>query len=264
MPCKMEKCTVLVSVHDVSPRSEYEVERLRELLSREVDEARIALLVVPNYWKKSPIVQGTAFAGRLRRWAEEGNEIFLHGWSHRDDRKHRRAVDRFRAKHLTAGEGEFLGLDRFSAYARLRRGRSLLEDVTGLPVSGFVAPAWLYGSNALDALAELEFPIAEDHFAVWHPPNGRILARGPVISWASRSPMRIRASLAFARIAKWVFGPVRHVRIAVHPGDLRVARLQASIAQTLAHFAQEREVGRYADLLHSAPERAAISQIRVP
>lgn len=256
--------SVIVSIHDVSPRFEEEILRLRDLVSLEIDEARLALLVVPDYWQKSPIVAGSAFAGRLRRWADQGNEIFLHGWSHRDRSTHSRAIDRFRARHWTAGEGEFLGLDRTEACELLRQGRDLLQDVTGHPVSGFVAPAWLYGRGALAALAELEFPLAEDHFKVWHPPSGRVLARGPVISWASRSPGRILSSIGFAAAARWLLADLPEVRIALHPSDVGVPRLRESISTTLAHFAQGRVVGRYADLLADQDCPVIRSGIAIP
>src|SRR5437764_15260785 len=105
---------LLASIHDVSPRFENEVDELTELLRPHLGE-RIALLVVPNHWGDAPIIPGSAFAARLRRWAEAGFEIFLHGWFHRDEAQHSGAADRVRASFMTAGEGEFLGLNRSAA-----------------------------------------------------------------------------------------------------------------------------------------------------
>ena len=254
----------VVAIHDVSPRFEDEVAQLRELLSQHVDQGKLALLVVPDYWQEAPIVPGSAFAGKLRRWADQGNEIFLHGWSHRDRVDHKRAIDRFRARHMTAGEAEFLGLDHDAATGLIRRGRALLEDVTGRPVSGFVAPAWLYGRDTLTALAELDFPIAEDHFDVWHPPTGKILSRGPVITWASRSQGRILSSIAFAAAARWMLCDIPLVRVAVHPGDIRVPELRASISKTLAYLERRREAGCYANLLSGIRSPADFRRAALP
>src|SRR3954471_22403853 len=176
---------VLASIHDVSPRFEGEILRLMDLLGPHVGE-RVAMLVVPNHWGDSPILTGSPFAARLRAWADRGVEMFLHGYFHRDDAGYARTLDRLRATILTAGEGEFLGLCSSDAGARIRDGRALIEDVTGRPIAGFVAPAWLYGAGALEALVDCSIPIAEDHWRVWSPPGtGKTLARGPVITWAS-------------------------------------------------------------------------------
>src|SRR4051812_2432484 len=175
---------LLAAIHDVGPLFESEVDRLRAFPPAPRPEARVAMLVVPNHWGRAPIVPGSPFARRLRTWAEAGAEMFVHGWFHKDDSAHIGAMARFKARHLTAREGEFLGLGAGAARDRMEAGRALIEDVTGSPVAGFVAPAWLYGSGALRAAAEAGFALCEDHFRVWQPGSGRILGRGPVISWA--------------------------------------------------------------------------------
>src|SRR5256885_2158366 len=75
---------LLASIHDVSPRFEGEVDRLIDLLAPHVG-TRLAMLVVPNHWGDAPIVPGSVFASRLRSWAEQGIEMFLHGFTHRDE-----------------------------------------------------------------------------------------------------------------------------------------------------------------------------------
>jgi predicted deacetylase len=237
---------LLASIHDVSPRFESEVDQLIELLGSHVGR-RTAMLVVPNHWGDAPIVPGSPFAARLRAWADAGIEIFLHGYYHRDDGPQGTAVDRARARFMTAGEGEFLGLSRDDAAARIMEGRALLEDVIGRPIDGFVAPAWLYGSGAHEALREFAVPIAEDHLRVWSPASGRQLARGPVITWASRTRLRLLSSLAAAAALR--HAPIEVLRIGVHPPDVRHPALVRSIDKTLRTAARTRRVARYSDLL---------------
>jgi predicted deacetylase len=148
---------------------------------------------------------------------------------------------------MTAREGEFLGLSRSEADQRITAGRKLVEDVIGRNIDGFVAPAWLYGRGACEALQEAGLPIAEDHFRVWSPASGRQLARGPVITWASRTPMRLASSLAAAAALR--HAPIQVLRIGVHPPDVRHPALVASIEKTLASVARSRRPGRYSDLL---------------
>jgi hypothetical protein len=240
---------LLTSVHDVSPRFESEVERLLDLLRMHAGN-RIALLVVPNHWGDAPIVAGSPFAARLRSWAESGCEIFLHGFYHRDEVNHDGTADRFRARFMTAGEGEFLGLSRADSLARMTEGRTLLEDVIGRPIDGFVAPAWLYGQGTLEALQDCSIPIAEDHLRVWSPRSGRQLARGPVITWASRTRLRLASSLLAAAALRRA--PLKVLRVGVHPPDVRHPALERSIHATLAIAAKSRRAASYSELLTAA------------
>ena len=237
---------MLASIHDVSPRFESEVDQLADLLHSHVGD-RLAMLVVPNHWGGAPIIAGSPFASRLRGWAERGLEMFLHGFFHRDDQRQLNAADTFRARHLTAGEGEFLGLTVREASDRIRAGRALIEDVIGTSVSGFVAPAWLYGEGALEAMRQEQLPLAEDHFRVWSPATGRQLSRGPVITWASRTKLRLTSSLIAAASLRRV--PMNVMRIGVHPPDVRHPRLVQSIDDTFRAAGSCRRPARYADLL---------------
>ena len=240
--------TLLASIHDVGPRFESEVDRLVDRLESHVGTGRFAMLVVPDHWGEAPLAAAPAFAARLRRWAESGVEMFLHGWSHRNDSAHQGARAAWKAKHMTAGEGEFLGLSEEEATRRLRAGRKVVEDAIGRAVAGFIAPAWLYGPGAHAAVRAEHFPIAEDHMQVWNPASGAVLARGPVITWASRSRARIQSSLAFAALARVVLQPLRTIRVAVHPGDAHVPALLRSIDKTFTAF-RGRQVAHYSDLL---------------
>jgi predicted deacetylase len=209
---------------------------------------RLAMLVVPNHWGDAPIVPGSAFASRLRGWADAGVEMFLHGYYHRDEARHEASADRLRARFMTAGEGEFLGLSRDEAAERISTGRVLIEDVIGRRIDGFVAPAWLYGDGARQALRDAAIPLAEDHFRVWSPASGRQLASGPVITWASRTRMRLASSLTAAALLR--HAPLEVLRVGVHPPDVRHPALVRSIGKTFKQAVQKRRPGRYSDLLN--------------
>lgn len=242
----MSRRLLLASVHDVSPRFECEVDALLERLAP-VTGQKVALLAVPDHWGSAPILSGTPFATRLRGWAERGHEVFLHGWFHQDRSAHDSAAARFRAKHMTAGEGEFLGLEKRDAERRIRDGRALLEDVTGKPIAGFIAPAWLYGAGAHAALHACGVAMAEDHWKVWSPRTGKVLARSPVVTWATRSPARLRSSLWAAAALRTLPMP-GVMRLAVHPPDIRSDVAMASVQKTLAALARTRRCGAYAEL----------------
>ena len=237
---------LLASVHDVSPRFESEIDALVDLLRPHVGNC-VAMLVVPNHWGDAPIIPGSPFARRLRDWANDGFEIFLHGYFHRDEVRHGRASDQLRSRLMTAGEGEFLGLSPAEAKSRIGQGTELLENIIGRPLDGFVAPAWLYGQGALDALAESKVKIAEDHLRVWSPATGKQLATGPVITWASRTRTRLASSLAAAFALRRA--PMRVLRVGVHPPDIRHPVLVRSIGGTLRIASRQRTAARYTDLV---------------
>ena len=239
---------LLVSIHDVGPRFDREVEQLVEMLSALLGGANFAMLVVPNHWGTHPISNDRPFQRRLRQWSDDGVEMFVHGWFHRDTFSHG-GTAAIKARFMTAGEGEFLGLPEDDAGQRMAKGKILVEDIIGRPVTGFIAPAWLYSAGALAALKNSGFALAEDHFRVWRPSDGRRLAFGPVITWASRSRFRTASSIAFAGIARTALHSLETVRVGVHPGDVTKEALLASITATVNSFARTRMVGRYADLL---------------
>lgn len=238
---------LLCSIHDVGPRFEREVDCLAEMYDRQLGHARFAMLVVPDHWGTAPLAQNKAFQSRLRSWSDAGVEMFVHGWFHRDQVRHS-GLAKFKASNLTAGEGEFLGLDHDEALRRMTEGKALIEDTIGRKAAGFIAPAWLYGPGARSALTRAGFDLAEDHFRVWEPANGKVLSRGPVITWASRTSLRQLSSRFFARVARLALAGQRDVRLAVHPGDTNVPQLIQSIETTLANFVRNRVVARYADL----------------
>ena len=239
---------LLASIHDVHPGSLSAVERLAGQFERHLGGPRYAMLVVPDHWGINAVHGNAGFCAKLRGWADQGIEMFVHGWFHKDLAEHT-GITALKARHMTASEGEFLGLSRDEAARRMADGKTLVEDIIGRPAAGFIAPAWLYGPGTMEALAESGFTLAEDHMKVWRPVSGEAVARGPVITWATRSAPRTASSLLAAALGRTVLGPLETVRVAVHPGDVTKPSVLASIDKTLAAFARRRTAGRYADLL---------------
>ncbi|WP_082466536.1 DUF2334 domain-containing protein [Sphingomonas sp. Leaf38] len=240
---------LIVSIHDVSPTFALPIAMLAERIATILGGPRFAMLVVPDHWGSARIDQSPAFVRRLRDWADAGVEMFLHGWYHRDTSAHRIGASALKARYMTAGEGEFLGLDAGEAERRMRAGRDMVEQAIGRPVAGFIAPAWLYGPGAHAALKACDFALAEDHVRVWQPRTGAIVARGPVVTWASRSPARTASSLAVAAAARMLPDWMPTMRVAVHPGDITKQSLLTSIDRTLRTLAERRTVSRYAELV---------------
>jgi predicted deacetylase len=239
---------LIVSVHDVTPYHRERLERLESLLATWGLGNRYSMLVVPNFWRHWPLEAHPDFCAWLRGRAEAGVEMVLHGFYHRDETSHKSALARWTATTMTAREGEFLGLQRAEALRRIAAGKGLVENIVGRPVTTFVAPAWLYSSDTHAALRELGFQAAEDQFSVWSPAAQRVLSRAPVVSYASRTPARMRSSLVWSRLAKVLLTPCRTVRLALHPHDLDRSALVTEIECILKTF-RRRDPISYTDLV---------------
>lgn len=244
---------LVVSIHDVSPAFDAPVERLAGQLETLLGGPRFAMLVVPDHWGRAPLGRSPAFCRRLRAHADAGVEMFLHGWLHRDTMDHADRWTALRATVMTAREGEFLGLSADESERRMRDGRDVVEQAIGRPCAGFIAPAWLYGPGAHEAMHRVGFALAEDHWRVWRPADDSTVAHGPVVTWASRSRWRTASSLAVAALARAVPGGPETVRVAVHPGDVSKPSLIDSIERTVRALASRRVVSRYADLTPPVP-----------
>ena len=80
---------------------------------------------------------------------------------------------------------------------------------------------------------------------VWQPQTGAVLAKGPVVSYASRSRARIVSSLAWSRVATTVLAGLKTVRVALHPHDVDVPALGRESHRAIQAFLRHRTLGRY-------------------
>ena len=144
----MARARVHVSIHDVSPAWDAEVEHALHMCA-DVG-IKPGLLVVPNFHGRAPLAESPRYAARLRALQAEGHEVFLHGFFHRargaeegpkGDGRPGRVAHAFAQKVVSAGEAEFSDVTRAEARERLDEGIRVLEGA-GLSLDGFVPPAW--------------------------------------------------------------------------------------------------------------------------
>jgi predicted deacetylase len=222
---------LLASVHDVAP---FHLERLRraedELAALGV--TRVAYLLVPDFHGRGRADRDDAFVAWCRAPRPFRVDWVLHGYTHRDDTPASTAgrgwTERWKGKHMTGGEGEFLTADAAVLEDRLRRGRDVFRAVLGPEPEGFVAPAWLYTAVLPPLLARLGFRWTEDHGAVHDLRRGTSL-RAPVITWATRTPIRRRTSVLGTPLLWGLWKRRARLRLAVHPFDFDHADTAASI-----------------------------------
>jgi predicted deacetylase len=238
---------VHVSIHDVSPAWTEEVDAALRMCA--VIGAKPALLVVPDFHGRAPLLGDPRLCARLRDLQAAGHEVYLHGYRHESGGGMRTGQSRLRwlfAQHVvSAGEAEMVNVGPDEGRARIEQGEGVLRDA-GLRIDGFVAPAWSMPRWLLPALAARGCRFTEDHLRVYDPAAGRSRAT-VVLNWASRSPVRMLSTVAWCRAAKHARALVP-ARIAIHPADMRFLLLRREI-QRLLEWARGDVVERGADLL---------------
>lgn len=240
--------TLLVSIHDVTPRHE---EAVRQLWSWCTSHEIVpALLVVPRWHGRWALPEHPSFVAWLRSCRQLGGEIVLHGWRHDEVGTCPGLGHRIQAWQSTLGEGEFLALSRVEAASRIRRGKELLDSLA-IPPLGFVAPGWLPGRYSDSVAARLGLEFTEDAGVIrLHGSNRRV--RAPACRWSSRSRFRrlasdlvARARLVGQRRSEWF-------RVALHPGEVRYRETRESVVRTIDRLTAIHQVGSYSMLIRNA------------
>lgn len=242
---------LILCLHDVSPR---DFDRVREI-DRFFHEigigANYAMLVIPDFEGRWRIEHHPDFLSWLKERAQAGVEMILHGFFHKDTTPSERRTWRTRLGHAVCGEGEFGAISELEAQKRLQKGRLILEDILDRRIDSFVAPAWQYSRGARTALAKLGFKLAENRMTVWSPARGEVLAKSPVIAYASRNVVRENASIAWSRLSTRAMHSCDVVRHALHPADFNSSRLVEEIRRSLRNLMLDRRIVRYEHLLHT-------------
>jgi predicted deacetylase len=225
--------TLCVSIHDVAPATWPHCLRLLQAL-RAVADIPISLLVVPAY--HGQVQRVDTYEKMLERLLGQGHELVLHGYCHRDSgpapRHWRERVVR---RVLTEGEGEFAAIDAAEARQLLRQGLAWFAQ-RRWPVHGFVAPAWLMGPGAWQAVQEFPFAYTTTrrHFhllqatasgtghaahaaSALHPPQ--LTRRAPSLVFASRNMVGRWLSRPWTSLLARVAQPAPLVRLCLHPRD---------------------------------------------
>lgn len=208
-----------VSIHDVAPANWSQCQQLKEVIDEICPDLPLTLLVVPNYHDTGEAAP-TAYLDWLHACLEEGHEVALHGYTHRDQcASAASGVEGVMRRMYTAGEGEFAALSRQEAMQRIARGR-LWCAAHALPVRGFVAPAWLLGDGAWAALRDFDFDYTTTltRFVML---RAGLSVRAPSIVYSPRSPTRRVLSRAWNRALACGAAGVPVLRLGLHPADVR-------------------------------------------
>jgi len=241
---------VCIVVHDAAPSTRPSCVRLLTAVRQVAGDAPVTILAVPRYHDEAPTAEFEAWLGERAR---RGDELALHGCTHLDDGKPSGAVDAVRRSHYTRGEGEFWSLSRQDALARIDVGIAWFAK-NGWPLSGFVAPAWLLGPGAREALVERPFEYTATLRELVHLPDHTPVSSQSVV-YSTSSAWRRTSSLAWNAGVDLLERSNPVLRIELHPRDADFPAVRRSWQGILARALHTRRPAMVADFMRSARGR---------
>ena len=229
------KRSLCVVLHDVADATLPLCKRIIKAI-HEVAEVPITLLAVPRYHCEPSTAD---FGLWLRARQLVGDEIALHGYTHQDDGVPRNFVDRLRRRHYTRGEGEFCDLSLPEATQRLTAGVHWFNR-NGLPLHGFVAPAWLMSQGTWEALRWMDLSYTCTLRRVVLLPERRHITSQSIV-YSTSTAWRRQVSLGWnAAVAKALrSNPL--LRMELHPRDVEHEAIRKSWQGLLERHLVDRE-----------------------
>lgn len=214
----MAERNLMLVLHDVAPETWADYKPFVEAVDA-LGKVPISWLVVPDFHRRNPLDKHPDFRRMLDQRLARGDELILHGCYHADDAPSPRTPRDWFMRRVYTHEGEFYALDRAESARRLQHGIELFER-NQWPLHGFVAPAWLLGEGARQALAATGLTYTSDpgHFFLL-PDYTAIDAPGLV--WSARSAWRRGMSRLVSEkmLKRHRDAPV--LRLGLHPVDMR-------------------------------------------
>lgn len=238
--------TLCVSIHDVAPLTWPDCLRLHEAI-RAVADIPVTFLVVPRYHGVE--TRAPAYEKALGRLLMQGHELALHGYTHLDAEPVTGGLhQRFLRRVYTQGEGEFAAVDAARARRLIELGLAWFRQ-RNWPVSGFVAPAWLLGEDAWQALREFAFAYTTT-FRYFHLlPQGQSLL-SPSLVYATRNALGRSLSRRWAGMSSARLAAAPLVRLSLHPRDARHPEIVRHFQQMIAALLAYRQAGTKASFAH--------------
>lgn len=234
---------VCVVLHDVATSTRAACQRTLDAIAA-VGDVPVTLLAVPRYHGETPTRDFEDWLGQRVR---AGDELALHGWTHRDELPTTGIVDRLRRNHYTRGEGEFFALTEADAHTRIEAGLAWFRG-HGWPVHGFVAPAWLLGEGAWRALEGRGFDYTATLRELVHlPGKDRVVSQSVVYS--TSSGWRRQSSLLWNGIVARMERDNALLRIELHPRDADYTGIRESWQEILRRALRHRRAVTVAEFM---------------
>ena len=214
----MAERSLMLVLHDVAPETWPDYRPFVEAVDA-LGQIPICWLVVPDFHRRNRLDDHVDFRRLLDGRLARGDELILHGFYHADEAPSPRTPRDWFMRRVFTHEGEFYPLSREESARRLQRGIELFQRHQW-PLHGFVAPAWLLGPGARQALAATGLTYTSDPGHFYLLPDYQSVD-APGVVWSARSAWRRGMSrLVSERMLKLhQQSPV--LRLGLHPVDMR-------------------------------------------
>ena len=240
---------LVLSIHDVSPSTRM---RTQEILGdlRRIGIITTSLLVIPNHHHQGLISEDPGFASWIREKVAEGHEPVLHGFYHLREKQNSDGTwKKLITQSYTAGEGEFFDLSRNGANKLLHAGQDAFS-ACGLTAKGFIAPAWLLGTEAEEAVIAAGFKYTTRIATVSDFTNDRVYGARSLV-WSVRAHWRRICSLAWNRGLFLALRNAPLLRIGIHPPDWDYPAIRSQILGLAGAALARRQAITYQQWLHN-------------
>ncbi|HEY5036574.1 MAG TPA: polysaccharide deacetylase family protein [Chthoniobacterales bacterium] len=234
---------LVVSIHDVAPATQARAAEIVKAVA-ELGVGCCSLLIVPDYHHQGRSMADADFCEWLRGLAEQGSEIVLHGFYHqRQRRPNESAREKAITRFYTADEGEFFDLEYSRAFDLITEADREFR-AQGFRPRGFIAPAWLLGTEAERAAIDAGMTYTTTLRRVRD-----FVARSEVVSqslvYSVRSEWRRGVSLGWNR---WLFARLTKnplLRLSLHPPDISHSKIWNHAQETIRRALRDREPTTY-------------------
>ena len=237
--------SVVVSLHDVAPSTQQITSTIISELS--AHGVRVcSILVVPDYHHEGTLAKHREFVTWLRALEADGHEVVIHGYFHERPSSTKESLrDKFMTRFYTQNEGEFYDLSYVEALRRITRARDDFRAL-GLKPRGFIAPAWLLGKEAEQAVRDSELEYTTRLRSVCDLRSGCIFpARTLVYSVHNHWRRALSRSWNAALFRLLKTKPL--MRISIHPPDYSQPTIWRQILSFVAATRNARTATTYQD-----------------
>ena len=242
------RSSLVVSLHDVSPltRAVFTA-MLEELTALGVEFC--SLLVIPDHHRHGRMIEDAAFCRWLETLAAQGHELVIHGYFHqRPPQPAENLRERLMTRVYTKGEGEFYDLTKDEAAALLARAKEEFRQLAAPPPTGFIAPAWLLGTAAAEAVREAGFRYTTYLSGVEDCRTGEFIASQSLV-YSCRNAWRRACSLAWNAALCRRLRAAPLLRLALHPPDFHHAAIWRQVRRIVSQARNGRTVSTYGAFL---------------
>lgn len=254
-----------VSIHDVAPETWPQCERLLRAV-RAVAAIPLTWLVVPAYHRSQEADTSLRMQRVLDQRLAAGDALALHGLSHLDEGPTpQNWRQRFIRRVYTASEGEFSAIDAAEARRRIDLGLAWFKQ-RDWPAAGFVAPAWLLGAGAWNALRDYDFQYTTTLRYFYALPSRRTLY-APSLVYAARNSVSQTFSRCRNRLLMHNLVAQPLVRFGLHPADAAYPELLRDMQRRLERLlltrtamTKNRFVQRWEESVRSSAQHVACYQ----